>query len=608
MPHELSKVFACLPQAERGVSKVIGGDPKGINFLYTNNKSVIIRNIDNPGIADIYTEHARQVQVAQYAPSGFYIASGDISGKIRIWDTTQKEHGLKFEYQPFCGTVKDICWSADNEKIAVAGEGKEKRGAVIQWDTGTNVGTVSGHSKAINSISLKPNRPYHAVTASDDFSCVFFQAYPVKFVRTLSIHTGFVNCVRYSPKGNMFVSAGADGQIILYDGKDGTQMGVLGQEKAHSGGVYALCWSDDETCLLSASGDKTVKLWDIETKTAVTTFNMGSDVLDQQLGCLWHPKHLLSISLSGYINYLDKANPNKPLRVIKGHTKSIQSLTVHTDDGKQSIYSGSHDGHMNIWDALSGENDAFTGKGHTNMVSSIAINDDNEVVSCGMDDTVRYTSLIKKEYNPQDTVKMDTQPKNVAVGRGGYTVVTSIGQIVLLKDKKKVFAIENLDYEPETVAIHPGGETVAVGGNDGKIYLYNIRCSTLQKNGSVLDFENKAPVNALSYSPDGAILAACCANNIITYTVADGYQETNRYHGHHAKIMCAGWSPDNEHFATGGMDGLVFIWSVSEANKRFKISDTHRLYHVGCIVWLDAHTLVTASHDACIKQWIITYN
>lgn len=39
-------VFASLPQMERGVAKVIGGDPKGNNFLYTNGKCVIIRNIE----------------------------------------------------------------------------------------------------------------------------------------------------------------------------------------------------------------------------------------------------------------------------------------------------------------------------------------------------------------------------------------------------------------------------------------------------------------------------------------------------------------------------------------------------------------------------------
>lgn len=42
----VESVFASLPQMERGVSKVIGGDPKGNNFLYTNGKSVIIRNIE----------------------------------------------------------------------------------------------------------------------------------------------------------------------------------------------------------------------------------------------------------------------------------------------------------------------------------------------------------------------------------------------------------------------------------------------------------------------------------------------------------------------------------------------------------------------------------
>lgn len=39
-------VFASLPQMERGVAKVIGGDPKGNNFVYTNGKCVIIRNIE----------------------------------------------------------------------------------------------------------------------------------------------------------------------------------------------------------------------------------------------------------------------------------------------------------------------------------------------------------------------------------------------------------------------------------------------------------------------------------------------------------------------------------------------------------------------------------
>jgi WD repeat-containing protein 1 (actin-interacting protein 1) len=87
---------------------VLGGDPKGKNFLYTNGNSVIIRDIEvrlyilfvvnkqlinfyfvyffvkNPAISDVYTEHSCAVNVAKYSPSGFYIASGGMrSNKIK---------------------------------------------------------------------------------------------------------------------------------------------------------------------------------------------------------------------------------------------------------------------------------------------------------------------------------------------------------------------------------------------------------------------------------------------------------------------------------------------------------------------------------------------
>lgn len=52
--------------------------------------------------------------------------STDVSGKLRIWDTTQVEHLLKYEYQPFAGKIKDIAWTEDSKRIAVVGEGREK--------------------------------------------------------------------------------------------------------------------------------------------------------------------------------------------------------------------------------------------------------------------------------------------------------------------------------------------------------------------------------------------------------------------------------------------------------------------------------------------------
>jgi len=39
-------LFACAPQTTRGHSVKLGADPKGKNFLYTNGRTVIIRDIE----------------------------------------------------------------------------------------------------------------------------------------------------------------------------------------------------------------------------------------------------------------------------------------------------------------------------------------------------------------------------------------------------------------------------------------------------------------------------------------------------------------------------------------------------------------------------------
>ncbi|XP_041639671.1 WD repeat-containing protein 1 [Cheilinus undulatus] len=606
MAYELKHVFASLPQMERGVAKVIGGDPKGNNFLYTNGKCVIIRNIDNPAIADIYTEHAHNVTVAKYSPSGYYIASGDVSGKLRIWDTTQKEHILKNEFSPFSGIIKDIAWTEDSKRIAIVGEGREKFGAVILWDSGNSVGEISGHCKRINSVDIRQCRPYRLATGSDDTCSSYYEGPPYKFKNTKHEHSQFVHCVRFCPDGERYVTAGADGKICIYDGKTGDFISPLGGEKAHNGGIYAVSWSPDSSQLISASGDKTVKLWDVATGTAVTTFNMGTDVADQQLGCLWQKDHLLSISLSGYINYLDKNNPDRPIRVIKGHSKSIQCLVVHNSKGQQYIYSGSNDGHINYWDADSGENDCFSGKGHTNLVSKMAVTEADELVTCSMDDTLRYTSINKKEYSGTDMVKMDFQPKSVSVASGGLSLAVCIGQVILLKDKKKVFTLDNLSYEPEVGVMHPNGTTAAVGGTDGNVYLYSVQGNTLKDEGKIV--EVKGPVTDLAYSNDGAHLAVIDERKVATvFNVADGYSTNTEFYGHHAKPVSLAWSPDNEHFATGGMDMMVFIWTLGDTDKRIKLPDTHRLHHVSGLAWVDEHTLVTTSYDASIKQWTVSF-
>ena len=265
-------VFASLPRTTRGSFTTLGSDPKNKHFLYVNGNSVFIRNINDPFECDVYTEHAHAVQVAKYSPSGFYIASADQSGKVRIWDTTNKEHILKNEYQPLSGTIKDLQWSSDNQRILVGGEGREKFGHVFSADTGTSVGEIMGTSKAINSVDFKPSRPFRAVVASEDNSICYFEGPPFKWKKTLSDHDRFVNVIRYAPNGERFVSGGADGKLNVYDGKTGDKLYEMLNPSggvAHAGSIYSLCWDPTSAKLITVSGDKTAKLWNIDDKSLI---------------------------------------------------------------------------------------------------------------------------------------------------------------------------------------------------------------------------------------------------------------------------------------------------------------------------------------------------
>lgn len=50
----LEYTFAPLPQTARGESIKLGGDPKGKNFVYTNGKSVFVRDIE---VSYMNTQH-----------------------------------------------------------------------------------------------------------------------------------------------------------------------------------------------------------------------------------------------------------------------------------------------------------------------------------------------------------------------------------------------------------------------------------------------------------------------------------------------------------------------------------------------------------------------
>ncbi len=93
---------------------------------------------------------------------------------------------------------------------------------------------------------------------------------------TLTGHSDSVNAVAITPDGKQAVSASRDKTLKLWDLATGHEVPTL---TGHSSWVYAVAITPDGKQAVSASWDKTLKLWDLATGEVVASFSGDSAFL-----------------------------------------------------------------------------------------------------------------------------------------------------------------------------------------------------------------------------------------------------------------------------------------------------------------------------------------
>jgi hypothetical protein len=81
-----------------------------------------------------------------------------------------------------------------------------------------------------------------------------------KLRQTLKGHTEWIGSVAYSPDGKALASASGDKTIKLWDAKTGKEMTTL---KGHANSVASVAFCPEGKTLASGSWDNTIKLWDV---------------------------------------------------------------------------------------------------------------------------------------------------------------------------------------------------------------------------------------------------------------------------------------------------------------------------------------------------------
>ena len=130
----LAARFVPGPSMERGHAlTAFYAHPKEARAVYCFGKYVVVRSLTDSSDNFVYRGHKFDVGCAAFSPNGYWVASGDANGFLRVWSWDNPEHILKVEVQVFAGAIKDLAWDGESKRICVVGDGKgQGRKRVIQ--------------------------------------------------------------------------------------------------------------------------------------------------------------------------------------------------------------------------------------------------------------------------------------------------------------------------------------------------------------------------------------------------------------------------------------------------------------------------------------------
>ncbi|ODQ64640.1 WD40 repeat-like protein, partial [Nadsonia fulvescens var. elongata DSM 6958] len=215
---------------------------------------------------------------------------------------------------------------------------------VWEWQSESYILKQQGHFDSMNSLVYSPDGT-RVVTASDDGKIKVWDALSGFCIVTFTEHSAGVTALEFSKKGNVLFSASLDGSVRAWDliryrnfrtftAQDRRQFSSLAIDPSgeivcagslddfdinvwsvqtsqlldtligHTGPVSSLSFGNENGMLASASWDRTVRVWDIFSRSvSVEPVDFSSDVLDVAMSP--NSKTIAVSTLDGQISFWD---------------------------------------------------------------------------------------------------------------------------------------------------------------------------------------------------------------------------------------------------------------------------------------------------------------
>lgn len=552
---------------------------------------------------------AGPVNAIAYDQTAPVLASAGQDDEVTLWDTATRKpvSGLPGR-SPFYAVAFDPA----GRLVA----GAEQDGTTVLWNARSHqrIGTIALDSDSVDAVAFSPDGRILA-TAGYDGKVALWRTDTLRIDRVLRVGDGTISGIAFSANGALLAAACADHDVRLWNlATSSARPRVL---SGHTGLVRAVAFSPDSTLLASGSDDGTVRLWDPRTgasrgvltagtaKVRTVAFSPGGTQLasggEDSVVRLWDMStHAQTGALTGLA--------------------STASGVAFSPDG-HTLASADADATVGIWNIAAPPQQ---GSADIAAVAS-ALRPGGTLVTSGPHRRVNLWNPLR--HSRLGTLFADTGPQGTGSTQDGHSLAASIalssdGEILATPaaaDAVALWRIANhrrigtltapapvtaVAYRPVTLRGAPA--VVAAGSSNGDIYLWGPHTAQpVQISGQL------GPVNAVTFSPDGTLLAAGSDDGTILLarvTITGGHltaTDLAQAAGHLGPVEAVAFSPDGRTLASGSTDDTVRLWDISNPSGIAALATlaghTHTVVSVAFSS--DGDTLASSADDDTIRLW-----
>lgn len=323
------------------------------------------RKDEYASLCHTFTGHSDKVTSVAISPDGETLVSGCADKTIKVWNLSTGKVVRTFIEN--IGEVSSVAISPDGNLLAI-GSCEHPRSNVKVWRLGTGklLHTLLGHQKPVNFVVISPDGQ---IVASGSHKIKIWNLHKGDRICTLW-HSSAVYAAALSPDGTILASGSSDHKIRLWDPRTGEPLRTL---SGHLGEVKAIAISPNGQILISGSADKTIKIWHLDTGDVLYTLTGHSDevksvvispvcaVPSKTVGDC-HKSKVYSEAEFGQI--LVSASADKTIKIwrletgellqtLNGHSAAVNSVAISPDG--EFIVSGSSDKTIKIWQIFKGK-------------------------------------------------------------------------------------------------------------------------------------------------------------------------------------------------------------------------------------------------------------